>query len=241
MNISVYNLYVIYIYIKYNLLNSCNKFITENLLTCQLAKNIPCLSWNLKFDPHTKKYPVYVATPHLFNTNSIIVNICVFLVVSSLQFWEKYCNCHFFSYTCHIRFPLGRPWYHQPNNNYSCRHENSPVKVKRLTHTPAPRLPALLPVLPPRRSFPFSCALSVDRIKCGLFPCGNTAFIGSDLDGTIFVPAIIVNNTTTMNFIVTCFYSSYSYFRSLRPQNYPLHTHSFSSRFSLIMRHQLPL
>jgi hypothetical protein len=49
----------------------------------------------------------------------------------------------------------------------------------------------MLPVLPARRSFPFSCTLSVNGIKCCLFPCGNTAFIGSDLDGTIFMPATI--------------------------------------------------
>ena len=75
--------------------------------------------------------------------------------------------------------------------NYSCRHDNSPVKVKRLTCTRAPRRPAFLPALPPRRSFPYSCTL--DRIKCSLLPCGNTAFIGSDIDGTIFVPAIVDN------------------------------------------------
>jgi hypothetical protein len=67
--------------------------------------------------------------------------------------------------------------------------ETSPVKVKQLTHAPAPRHHALLPVLPPRHGFPFSCTLSVDGIKSCLFPCGNTVFTGSDLDGTNFVPA----------------------------------------------------
>jgi hypothetical protein len=106
--------------------------------------------------------------------------------------------------SCALSFPfltrtvLGRQCYQYSTiSNFmkirlELRHENSPVKVKRLTHTPAPRRPALLPVLSPRRSFPFSCTLSVDRIKCCLFPCGNTAFIGSDLDGTSFVPATIV-------------------------------------------------
>jgi hypothetical protein len=55
-----------------------------------------------------------------------------------------------------------------------------------------PLLPLLLPVLPPRHSLPFSCTLSVSRIKCSVFPCGNAVIMGSDLHRTIFVTATIV-------------------------------------------------
>ena len=85
--------------------------------------------------------------------------------------------------------PSSHTTYRQHLTVLSRLHETSPVKVNLLTHTPAPRRHALLPVLPPSRNFPFSCTLSVDGIKYCLFPCGNTVFTGSDLDGTTFVPA----------------------------------------------------
>jgi hypothetical protein len=72
----------------------------------------------------------------------------------------------------------------------SWRYKNSPIEVKQRTRTPSPCGPALSD-LPPRCSFLFSYTHSANRIRCPLFLCGSTAFISSDLDGTIFVPPTV--------------------------------------------------
>jgi hypothetical protein len=59
-----------------------------------------------------------------------------------------------------------------------------------LTPPPSPP-PCVVASSSPRSRLLFSCIQSLDRIKCYLFPCSNTAFIGSDFDGTIFLPATV--------------------------------------------------
>jgi hypothetical protein len=103
----------------------------------------------------------------------------------SLQ-WGHF-TTHGSYFSAKLRGHTSHIWNH-PLANYSGRSKIVPWTSSGWLTPPLPT-PCVVASFP-MHSFPFGCTLYVDRIV--LFPYGNTAFISSDLEGTIFLPATIV-------------------------------------------------